>query len=493
MTEPTALPPTEPTASVPPAAAATVQPQQTPAQGRNDRRGPPHPGDRGPRKPLPPRGERPKFDGTKPPQLEHKDFAALRPNKRDLDDGLEAELNAALGNFDVTGTTVAEAKQKKGTGTQTKKRGQIVGIHGKDVFVEVPGGRSQGVLPLLQFGEAKPKLGEFVEFDIEGYDGSNGLLKLTMTGSSIVVTDWSSIARGMIVEAKVTGVNKNGTGLLVEVNGIKGFMPISQIDMYRVEKPEDYINQKLKCVVNELDVEERNLVLSRRALLEREKAEKAEKFWATVEEGQTRTGIVRSIKPFGAFVDLDGAADGLIPVSELSWNRIGDPSEIVSLGQKVEVVVARLDFETRKIGLSLKQLIRSPWDDFAEANKTGARLTGKVTRIEDFGAFVEVSPGIEGLVHISEMATMRIRRVREAVTEGQEITVQILSMDVKARRMSLSLKALLAEAESAEDAKDDAEKEADRQEAEARMIARKMNPNLRGGIGSGKLLIDTGE
>ena len=335
-------------------------------------------------------------------------------------------------------------------------------------------------------------IGDEVEFDIERYDASNGLLVLTMSGSAQVVTDWSSLARGMVVEAKVIDLNKNKTGLMVEVNGIKGFMPVSQIDMYRVEKPEDYVNQKIKCQVIELDASERNLVLSRRSLLERERQEQAEKFWATIEEGQTKTGIVRSVKPFGAFVDL-GGADGLIPVGEMSWSRVGDPSEVVQVGQKVEVVVHRVDFDARKVSLSLRQLVRSPWDDFAAAHKPGARVNGKVTRIMEFGAFVEVAPGIEGLLHVSELGTMRVRRVKDAVTEGQEVTVQVLSVDAEARRMSLSLKALQAEAEAGEIARTEAEKEEDIKAAEQRMAARAANPNLRGGIGSGRAIFDTGE
>jgi small subunit ribosomal protein S1 len=185
-------------------------------------------------------------------------------------------------------------------------------------------------------------------------------------------------------------------------------------------------------------------------------------------------------------VDL-GAADGLIPISELSWSRVGDPSEIVSIGQKVEVVVHRLDRDARKVTLSLRGTIRSPWDDFAEQNKAGSRLTGKVTRIADFGAFVEVSPGVEGLIHVSEMSTQRVRRVRDVVQEGQTVEVQLINIDPGARRMSLSLKSLKAEAEEAEHAKTAAEEEADRKEAEERMAARKANPNLRGGIGGGKL------
>lgn len=487
--QPSPAPPSENPPAQQPTTPDAASPPEPQARGPRPV-GPPR---EGPRRPFP-RGERPKSDGSKPQDLTPRDFAA-RPSTRDLDQQIEAEMAAALQGFDVSGTVArAEAPSRAGQrpDASARKRGRIIGIHGKDVFVDVPGGRSQGVLPAQQFEEKTPVVGEEVEFDIEGYDAANGLLRLSRGGSAQVVTDWSSVSRGMIVEAKVTGVNKNRTGLLVEVNGIKGFMPISQIDMYRVEKPEDYLNQRIKCMVAELDPSERNLVLSRRALLEQEREKVREQFWATVEEGQVKTGIVRSVKPFGAFVDL-GGADGLIPVSELSWSRVGDPSEVVQVGQKVEVKVSRVDHEARKIGLSLRQLVRSPWDDFAEQHKAGARLVGKVTRIAEFGAFVEVAPGIEGLVHVSELSTQRVRRVRDVLSEGQEVTVQVQSIDPEARRMSLSLKAMKAEAEAADAAADEAEREEDQKAAEERMAQRAANPNLRGGIGTGRVQFDRGE
>jgi small subunit ribosomal protein S1 len=272
---------------------------------------------------------------------------------------------------------------------------------------------------------------------------------------------------------------------MVDVHGIKGFMPASQLELHRVENLDDYVNQRLKVEVIEVNPEERNLIVSRRNVLEREREKLREDFWAKVEEGQVMTGIVRSVKAFGAFVDL-GGADGLIPVSEISWSRVQDPASVLSIGQKVEVKIHRLDREARKIGLSLKALVRSPWDDFAEHHKPGARLVGKVSRITDFGAFVEVAPGIEGLLHVSELSTQRVRRVRDVVSEGQEITVQIQSVDPQARRMSLSLKAMKAESEAADAAAEQADRETDEKEAAERMANRPVNPNLRGGIGSGR-------
>jgi small subunit ribosomal protein S1 len=252
---------------------------------------------------------------------------------------------------------------------------------------------------------------------------------------------------GQTVEARVTGTNKGG--LSVEVNGIRGFLPIGQIDMYRVENVEQYVNQKLICMVAEVEPTERNLVVSRKALLEREREKLREKFWAEVEEGQVLKGTVRGIQPFGAFVDL-GGADGLLPVSELSWGRVGAPSDVVSIGQQVEVKVKRVDKAARKLSLSLKDLIASPWDTLSQRFPVGSQITAKVTRIADFGAFAEVEPGVEGLIHISEINIGRGGRVRDRVQEGKEVEVQILSIDKDARRMSLSMKAIEVAKQKAE-------------------------------------------
>ena len=283
---------------------------------------------------------------------------------------------------------------------------------------------------------------------------------------------------------KVTGTNKTKTGLTVEVNNIRGFLPASQLDLYRVENIEQFLNQRIKVMVAEVNPAEKNLIVSRRAVQEREKAIKAEEFWKTAAEGQVKTGIVRSIKPFGVFVDL-GGADGLLPVSEMSWQRVEDPATLFKVGDSVEVKINRIDTETRKISLSLKAMIRSPWDDFAEKVKAGARLDGKVTRIADFGAFVELEPGIEGLIHVSELSTQRVRRVRDIVTEGQTVHVEILSVDPEARRIGLSLKSIERQKEDAEDEAEEAERLGDVAAADERLANRPVNPNLRGGIGGG--------
>jgi small subunit ribosomal protein S1 len=492
--------PSAPLAPAPGAAPAAAGPGGPPPRpgGPGSRFGPPRPGGPrpggGPGRPGPrgdkpfPRGDKPLNPGGAPPVL--REYGANKPNNRELDKLIEEEMSQAMAGFSVEATVAQEETVKKphaaGTVPGQRRKGKVVGVHGKDVFIEVPGGRSQGVLPLQQFEGRTPALGEEVEFDIERYDAGEGLLILTREGSAQVVTDWSSVALHMIVEARITGTNKNKTGLTVEVNGIKGFMPASQLDMYRVENLDQFLNQRMKVQVIEISPEERNLIVSRRALLERERAQKAEQFWAEVEEGQTRKGTVKSIKPFGAFVDL-GGADGLIPVSEFSWQRVADLTEYVSLGQEVEVMIARVDREARKIGLSVRKLTTSPWDEFAKHVFPGSRLIGKVTRIADFGAFVELEPGIEGLIHVSELSTQRVRRVRDVVSEGQAVEVEVRTIDPEARRIGLSLKAIARAKEEAEAEAEEADRLADIKAAEDLMTNRPANPNLRGGIGSNRM------
>jgi len=277
----------------------------------------------------------------------------------------------------------------------------------------------------------------------------------------------------MIVEARVTGTNKGG--LSVDVNGIRGFMPASQVDLYRAEDLNQFVNQKLRCLVTEVDREERNLLVSRRALQEKDRQEQAEKTWAEIAEGQVREGVVRSIKPFGAFIDL-GGVDGLLPTGEMSWQRVGSPEEVVSPGQRVRVQVLRLDPQARKVTLGLRQLQTSPWDTAPTDYPVGTIVRGKVTRTAEFGAFVEVCPGVEGLVHVSELAPTRVRRVADVVHVGQEVAIKVLNIDVAARRMSLSLK------QAAQAPEPEPEEEAEPGAPPA--PPRKRTTPLRGGVGN---------
>jgi len=409
-----------------------------------------------------------------PPALEPEQVYGAGPRLKDLDTAIERELQEAMGGFsdkELYGEPAPRQRKPQAGPDQGRKKARVVAVHGNDVFLDVPGGRTQGLLPLTQFPEGPPAVGSEVEVHIEGYDAENGLLLLSRKGAA-VQADWASVAPGMIVEARVTATNKGG--LEVNVNGIRGFMPISQIDLYRVEDAEQFVNQRLRCMVSEVNPEERNLVVSRRDLLEKEREEARAKLWAELAEGQIRDGIVRSVRDFGAFVDL-GGVDGLLHISEMSWSRVQDASQVVQPGQAVKVVVLKVDHERRKVSLGLRQLTPSPWDSAEMNYPPNTVVKGKVTRLMEFGAFVELEPGVEGLVHISELAPQRVRRVADIVQAGQEVRVMVLAVDRNQKRISLSLKAAIPE--EAEEPQEEEE------EVEVKRPPRPRTTPLRGGLG----------
>ncbi|MHC5539633.1 30S ribosomal protein S1 [Singulisphaera rosea] len=371
------------------------------------------------------------------------------PLKRQWDEQLEAELEAALAGFDSSKFDVPSSRTREngrghapkgGRGQETRQgpqQGKVVAVRGKSVFFDL-GAKSEGIVPLDQFGENIPKPGDMVEVVVDHFDTDEGLLILSLKGAA-VEANWENLRKGLIVEARVTKTNKGGVD--VDVDGIRGFLPIGQIDINRVEDASVYVNQRLRVVVTEANQRERNLVVSRRDLLEREREEQKEKTWAVLEEGQVREGLVRSIKDFGAFVDL-GGVDGLIHVGEMSWSRVTNAGDVLKVGQSVQVKILKIDRQTSKVSLGLKQLTPSPWDRVDENYTRGMVVPGKVTRLMDFGAFVELEPGIEGLVHVSELSPNRVRRVADIVKPEQEVEVRILKVESDAKKISLSLRPL---------------------------------------------------
>jgi ribosomal protein S1 len=366
------------------------------------------------------------------------------PKRGTADAEIEKELEAAMSGMDMEAMLEPASPTKGGKPRAPQdpnemKKGYVVSTHGKDVFVEI-GARYPGVISIENFAEP-PVPGQLVEAMVDRVDEDNGLILLSKKGSAVHV-DWSSVAPGLVVEARVTGTNKGG--LSVEVNGIRGFMPISQIELFRIEDLTPYVNQKLRCMITEAKPSERNLVVSRRALLEQDRAESKKKMWETLAEGQKHTGTVRNIRDFGAFIDL-GGVDALLPVSEMSWHRVEHPSQLLTLGQQVEVVVLRINREDQKLSVGLKQLKDNPWDQAESKYGVGVILPGKVTRLMDFGAFVELEPGVEGLVHISELSKNRVNKPSDVVKVGQDVNVKVLKLDRAQGRISLSIKGAAAE------------------------------------------------
>ena len=382
--------------------------------------------------------------------------------KRQWDAEIEAELEATLAGFDADAMDVRGPRTRaddrrhvpKGAvgqeGRPGPREGKVIAVRGKSVFVDL-GAKSEGVVPTDQFTDGLPNPGDMIEVVVDRFDTDEGLLLLSRKGAA-VEANWENLRKGLIVEARVTKTNKGG--LDVEVDGIRGFLPIGQIEIGRVEDASVYVNQKLRVTVTEANSREKNLVVSRRELLEQERAEQREKTWATLEEGQVHHGVVRSLKDFGAFVDI-GGVDGLLHVGEMSWSRVSDPSSLLKMGDEVDVKVLRIDRETKKVSLGLKQLTPSPWDRVEETYSRGMTVPGKVTRLMDFGAFVEIEPGIEGLVHVSELSPNRVRRVADVVKPGQDVEVRILKVEAEAKKISLSLRPSPVQAVEPEPEEDD--------------------------------------
>ncbi|MEX2560427.1 MAG: S1 RNA-binding domain-containing protein, partial [Pirellulales bacterium] len=355
------------------------------------------------------------------------------------------EVAAALGGLSLDEVLdPAAAPAAKDYQPEEHAQARVVSVHRDNVFVTL-GGRDQGLLSLRQFAEP-PQPGAIVEVVVGRFDPEEGLYQLTLPGAAADVGDWSDVSEGMLVEARITGHNKGG--LECEVNRLRGFIPISQVSMYRVDDLAQFVGEKMICVVTEANAEKRNLVLSRRAAVERDRAEAKTRLMSELAEGQIREGVVRSLRDYGAFVDL-GGVDGLLHVSQLAWQRVKHPSEVLQLGQTINVKVKKIDTETGKISLALRDLTENPWTTAAQRYPVTSTVTGTVTKIMDFGAFVELEPGIEGLVHISELAHGRVWRAGDVVKEGQEVEAKVLSVDVEQQRIGLSMKALMARAEPA--------------------------------------------
>ncbi len=349
----------------------------------------------------------------------------------------------------------------------------VLKIHQDTVYVGL-GGPDEGAIPFVHFKE-EPAIGSSIEVIVRGLSSGDGLYQCSLPGGTIDVSDWEDIEEGSIVDATVTG--NNAGGLECKVGGVKGFIPISQISEYRIEDTSEFVGQKFTCIVTESSQRRGNLVLSRRGVLEREREEKKKEQLERLEPGVEMEGIVRSIKDFGAFVDL-GGVDGLIHISKLSWDRVKHPSEVLEIGQKVTVRIDSIDKETGKLSLSYRDLLENPWDTAEAEFSVNSLHKGTVTKIAAFGCFVRLAAGIEGLVHISELAHHRVSRVDAFVSEGQEVEVKVLSFDREAQKISLSMKAAQQVA-VADNASSDAE-EADEPQREPEVKPTHVGP-LKGG------------
>ena len=355
-----------------------------------------------------------------------------------LSEDVDAEIEAALGDISMDDVVSVAATSAKEIESGTRVKAPITKIHEDNVFVKLEG-QLEGVATLHHFKEA-PSEGDLVELIVRSRNSEDGLYELAVPGAAIGASDWEDLNEGDVVEATVTGTNTGG--LEASIGALRGFIPASQVSRFRVEDFSPYVGKKLTCVAVEVKPEKRRLVLSHRAVLDRENEEKRAELLKELEAGQIREGVVTKLMDFGAFCDL-GGVEGLIHISKLSWSRIKHPSEAVKEGEGVRVKVESIDAEANRISLSLRDTMDHPWQNVSDDYSVDDIIQGKVTRIADFGAFVQLMPGVEGLCHISELSYKRVAKVSSVISEGQDLEVKILSIDKESQKISLSHKACL--------------------------------------------------
>lgn len=365
------------------------------------------------------------------------------PRASAYDAELEREIEAALGGMSIEDLESAAAPARPSQRGRQVRQGTIIRVHDGDVFVEF-GPRSQGVCPLAQFvaaGEQPPVVGSERGFVVERFDPFEGLSILSLEGA-VQKADWGTLEVGQIVEGRCTGMNKGG--LEMEIAHHRAFMPAGQVDVRHVADISVFIGEKFPVQIVELNKDKDRLVVSRKAVVATERAEQREKLMAVLEIGQTRTATITSVQSYGAFADI-GGVDGLIHVSDLAHERVKSAGDVVKVGDVVTVKVIKLDLTQSppKIGLGLKQLVADPGATAMQSIEPGATITGRVTKLMAFGAFVEIAPGIEGLVHISEISHERIPTVDKALRANEIVTCKVLSLDLGKKRISLSIKALV--------------------------------------------------
>jgi small subunit ribosomal protein S1 len=325
------------------------------------------------------------------------------------------------------------------------REGTVVAVTADSVLVD-SGYKSEGIFPLTAFQNDRepPKPGDKVRFSVKGRN-PEGYYELTR-GKVERPADWDALEKAFndktTIVGTVTAVVKGG--LSVDV-GVRAFMPASRTGTREAAEMEKLIGQEIRCRITKLDVTEEDVVVDRRIIAEEEESATRQRRFSELKEGETVRGTVRSLADYGAFVDI-GGVDGLLHVGEISWQRVSKPSDVLTVGDQVEARVLKIDSDKRRISLSMKQLQVHPWDVVPEKYKIGERVRGTVTRLMDFGAFVELEPGIEGLIHISEMSwAKRVRTPGDVVKVGEAVEAVILGINPGERRISLGLKQALGD------------------------------------------------
>jgi len=341
-------------------------------------------------------------------------------------------------------TEYEQSHSRKGEPRTPRREGTVIAVTADSIVLDI-GFKTEGVLPLTAFpAEKPPKPGDKIQVTVKGRD-PEGYYELTR-GKVERPTDWESLQKAFAekstIVGTVTGVVKGGVSVDV---GVRAFMPASRSGTKDAAELAKLVEQEIRCRIIKLDVDDEDVVVDRRAIAEDEERAGKQRRFSELKEGDTVNGEIRSLTDYGAFVDI-GGADALLHVGEISWHRVNKPSDVLSAGQQIEAKIIKIDAEKNRIAISMKQLQPHPWDAVAEKFKPGERVRGTVTRLMDFGAFVEIEPGIEGLIHISEMSwAKKVRTAADVVKTGETVEAVILGVNAPERRISLGLKQALGD------------------------------------------------
>ena len=344
---------------------------------------------------------------------------------------MDAERAKMMAMYEATLRTFTEGAIVKGT---------VVEVRPQEVLVNI-GYKSEGLLPSTEFADLNEvHVGDDIDVLLERLEDEHGMVVLSKTRAE-QQRNWDNVLTSCEEGATVVGMVKGKVkgGLLVDV-GVDAFLPGSQIDVVPVRNLDDYLGQQIECKVLKINTERRNIVLSRRDLIEAQRQESKKKLLVEIQPGQTRRGVVKNITDFGAFVDLNGM-DGLLHITDMSWGRINHPSEVVQVGQELEVYVLDVNQEKERISLGLKQKQQNPWDEIEMKYPKGTRIQGKVVNLVPYGAFVQLEEGVEGLVHVSEISwTKRVARASDVLNVGDVVEAVVLNVNKEEQKISLGIR-----------------------------------------------------
>ncbi len=358
-------------------------------------------------------------------------------------------------NNDFASMLKAEEESMQSVNVGDVVEATVVAVENSSAMVTISGLKSDIPIPKRELARPEPdsaedvvKVGDVIEVVIVSLGGENGAtVSKVKADARVAWTEMEGIQeRGETVEAQVSQVVKGG--LVASVNGLRGFIPASQMELHFVKDLSVYVGQTVEVLPIEIDVHKQRLVLSRRQLLEAERDKKQEEVFANLEAGQTVRGTVKRLVDYGAFIDI-GGVDGLAHISDISWERVKHPSDVLQVGQELDVYVKSVDPEAKRISLSIKETMRDPWLDRAERYAEGDYIEGEVIKLTDFGAFMQIEPGFDGLIPMGELCERRIERADEAVHVGDMVKVKVLRIDMKRKRISLSITKAKKDADTA--------------------------------------------